>query len=44
MDHIWESLETMRLQEDDIDMWGDFDPKDATHCEWIEDIAQARII
>ena len=24
--------------------WGDFDPKNTTHCEWIENIAMARII
>ena len=43
MDHIWETVEDMRLQEDDIDMWGDFNPKNETHCEWIENLAQARV-
>ena len=45
MEHIWDSLEDMRIQEDDVDnLWGEFDAKNEDHCEWIENLAHARII
>ena len=45
MEHIWNSLEDMRLHEDDVEnLWGELDPRNETHCEWIENLAQARII
>ena len=44
MDHVWETLEDMRIQQKDFELWGNFDPRNVTHCEWIENIAQARIL
>ena len=45
MEHVWDTLEDMRLQEDDVEnLWGEFDPNNVDHCEWIGNLAQARII